>query len=68
MDLKLLYLLEVIVAEIIVPLETRCGPRGTPIGARTKLGWTVTGRLPGYVQDSESIFTVSISSPDETAA
>ena len=30
------------VPELIVPLETRCGPEGSPVGVRTKLGWTVT--------------------------
>ena len=36
------------VPELIVPLETRCGPKGSPVGVRTKLGWTVAGRLTGY--------------------
>ncbi len=31
--------------DIILPTETRCGPRGTPVGIRTKLGWTITGPL-----------------------
>ena len=26
------------VPELIVPLETRCGPKGSPVGVRTKLG------------------------------
>jgi hypothetical protein len=29
--------------DIILPIETRCGPRGTPVGIRTKLGWTIIG-------------------------
>ena len=40
------------VPELIVPLETRCGPKA--VGVRTKLGWTVTGCLPGYIEDGES--------------
>ena len=33
------------VPKLIVPLETRCGPKGSPVGVRTKLGWTVTSRV-----------------------
>ena len=36
--------------EAIVPLEIRFGPKGSPVVVRTKLGWTVTGRLPGYIE------------------
>ena len=53
------------VPELIVPLETRCGPKGCPVGVRTKLGWTVTGRLPGYIEDGESVYKVHIATPDE---
>ena len=31
--------------DIILPIETRCGPTGTPVGIRTKLGWTISGPL-----------------------
>ena len=51
--------------DIILPIETRCGPRGTPVGIRTKLGWTITGPLPGYIRNSEGIFHAYVRSPDE---
>ena len=53
------------VPELIVPLETRCGPKGSPVGVRTKLGWTVTGRLPGYIENGESVYKVHMATPDE---
>ena len=53
------------VPELIVPLETRCGPKGSPVGVRTKLGWTVSGRLPGYIEDGESVYKVHMATPDE---
>ena len=53
------------VAELIVPLEVRSGNTGQPIAVRTMLGWTVTGKLPGYLSDGESIYKVHISSTDE---
>ena len=53
------------VPELIVPLETRCGPKGSPVGVRTKLGWTVTGRLPGYIEHGESVYKVHITTPYE---
>ena len=49
--------------ELIVPIETRCGPKGSPVGTRTR--WTVTGRLPGYIQDSESVYKIHVATPDE---
>lgn len=52
------------VPELIVPLEIRYGPRGSPVGVRTKLGWTVTGRLPGYIEDGESFYKVHLATPD----
>ena len=51
--------------DIILPIETRCGPRGTPVGIRTKHGWTITGPLPGYIRTSEGIFHAYVHSPDE---
>ncbi len=51
--------------DIILPIETRCGARGTPVGIRTKLGWTITGPLPGYIRNSEGIFHAYVRSPDE---
>ena len=57
------------VPELIVPIKTQCGPKGSPVGVRTKIGWTVTGRLPGYIggyiQDSESVYKVHVTTPDE---
>ena len=53
------------VPELIVLLETRCGRKGSPVGVRTKSGWTVTGRLPGYIEDGESVYKVHIATPDE---
>ena len=50
------------VPELIVPLETRCGPKGSPVGVLTKLGWTVTGRLSGY-NDTVNLFTRFILQP-----
>lgn len=49
--------------DIILPIETR--PRGTPVGIRTKLGWTITGSLPGYIRSSECVFHAYVRSPDE---
>ena len=53
------------VPELIVPLETRHGPKGSPIGVRTRIGWTVTGRLPGHIQECESVCKVHVATPDE---
>ena len=53
------------VTEIIIPQEVREGPRGSPFGVRTKLGWVVTGNLPGYVRNSESVYFVRVASPEE---
>jgi len=53
------------VAELIVPLEVRHGPKGSPVGIRTRIGWTVTGRLPGYVQEQESVCKIHAVTPDE---
>ena len=53
------------VPELIVPLETRHGPKGSPVGVRTGIGWTVTGRLPGHIQECESVCKVHVATPDE---
>ena len=45
--------------------ETHCGPRGTPVGSRTKLGWTITCPLPSYIRSSEGVFLAYVRSPDE---
>ena len=51
--------------EITLPFETRRGPKGTPVGIRTNLGWTITGPLPGCVKDAEGGMHVYVASPDE---
>ena len=53
------------VAELIVPLEIRHGPKGTPVGVRSRIGWTATGRVPGYIQEQESVCKVHVATPDE---
>mgnify|MGYP000509560529 FL=1 len=53
------------VAELIVPLEIRRGPKGSPVGVHTRIGWTVTGPVPGYVQRQESVCKVHVATPDE---
>lgn len=53
------------VPELIVPLETPHGPKGSPVGVRTRIGWTVTGRLPGNIQECESVCKVHVATPDE---
>ena len=50
---------------IIISREVREGPRGSPFEVRTKLGWVVTGNLPGYVCNSESVYFVRVASPEE---
>ena len=51
--------------DIILPIETRCGPRGTPVSIRTKLGWTISGPLPNYLRTSEKVFHTYVQPPDE---
>ena len=53
------------VAELIVPLEIRHGPKGFPVGVHTRIGWTVTGRVPGYIQGQESVCKVHVATPEE---
>ena len=53
------------VAELIVPLEIRRGPKDSPVGVHTRIGWTVTGRVPSYVQRQESVCKVHVTTPDE---
>ena len=53
------------VREIITPREVREGPRGSPFGIKTKLAWTVTGTLPGYSRNSESLGFIHVASPEE---
>ncbi|XP_028413784.1 uncharacterized protein LOC114536629 [Dendronephthya gigantea] len=51
--------------DIILPIETRIGPKGTPVGVCTKLGWTITGPMPEHVRDSETILSIHVPPPDE---
>ena len=51
------------VPELIVPLETRCGPKGSPVGVRTKLGWTVTSRVYLVILNTVNLFTSFILQP-----
>ena len=51
------------VPELIVPLETRCGPKGSPVGVRTKLGWTVTSRVCLVILNTVNLFTRFILQP-----
>ena len=51
------------VPELIVPLETRCGPKGSPVGVRTKLGWTVTSRVYLVILNTVNLFTRFILQP-----
>jgi hypothetical protein len=51
--------------EIIIPREVREGPKGSPYGIKTKLGWTITGKIPEYVRKSESVYFVHVASSEE---
>ena len=53
------------VAELFVPLEIRRGPKGSPAGVHTRIGWTVIGRVPGFVQRQESVCKVHVATLDE---
>ena len=53
------------VAELVVPLEILHGLKGSPVGVRTREGWTVTGRVPGYIQEQESVCKVHVATPEE---
>ena len=53
------------VTELIVPLEIWRGPKDSSVGVGTRIGWTVTGRVPGYVQRQESVCKVHVATPDE---
>jgi len=53
------------VTELIVPLEILHDPKDSPVGVLTRIGWTVTGHVPGYVQRQESVCKVHVATPDE---
>ena len=53
------------VTAIIIPREVPEGPSGSPFEIKTKLGWTVTGTLPRYSRDSESVSFIHVASPEE---
>lgn len=50
--------------DINLPIETRCGPRGTPVGIRTKLGWTISGPLPDHLRTFEKVFHTYVQPPE----
>ena len=39
--------------------------KGFPLGVRIRIGWTVTGRLPGHIQECESVCKDHVATPDE---
>ena len=45
------------VPELIVPLETQCGPKGSPVGVGSKLGWIVTSRVYLVILNTLNLFT-----------
>ena len=49
--------------DIILPGETRIGPKGSPVGILTKLRWTVSDPLPAYVRDTRGSFMLSLCQP-----
>ena len=51
--------------EVIIPREVLEGPNGSPFGIKTKLCWVVTGHLPGYARNSESVCFVHVNLPEE---
>ena len=53
------------VAELFVPLEIWHGPKGSPVGVCSRIGWTVTGHVPGYIQEQESVCKVHVTTPEE---
>lgn len=53
------------VTEIIIPREVHEGPRGSPFGIKTKLGWIVTRTLPKYSRDSESVCFIHVALTEE---
>ena len=58
-------MLDIDVTEIIIPREVRESSKGSPFGIKTKLGWVVTGHLPGYARNWESPCFVHVNSPEE---
>jgi hypothetical protein len=54
------------VFDLIVPLEVRTGPKGTPRAVRTALGWTATSHLPDHrLEGSDHTMKVHMTTPDE---
>ena len=53
------------VSELIVPLKIRHGPKGSPVGVRTRIDWTVTSHVPGCIQEQESFCKVHVATPNE---
>ena len=53
------------VFDLIVPLEVRTGPKGTPRAVRTTLGWAAASHLPGFIEESQHVAKVHVSMPEE---
>ena len=54
------------VFDLIVPLEVRYGPKGTPRAVRSVLGWTVTSHLGVNAAETDvHTYKVHVTSPDE---
>lgn len=62
---QVMLLLDSDVPELIVPPETQCGPEGSPVVVCTKIGWTVTGRVPGYIEHNKSVWKVHVATKPE---
>ena len=65
-DVDITVLLGADVFDLIVPLEIRTGPKGTPRAVRTALGWTATSRLPVSSDiNTVTAMKVHIATPEE---
>jgi hypothetical protein len=65
-DVDITVLLGADVFDLIVPVEMRTGPKGTPRAVRTALGWTATCRLPGSSDiNTVTAMKVHITTPEE---
>ena len=53
------------VFDLIVPLEVRTGPKGTPRAVRTTLGWAAASHIPGSAKKSKHVLKVHVSTPEE---
>ena len=52
--------------DLIVPLEVRTGPKGTPRAVRTALGWTASLHLPNHgLTAPDHVAKVHVTTPDD---